>query len=63
MIPGFPSVHFRIKAFPGTHMIEDFDNIDVSILILHGDDDLIVLIADTASKSAMIVGSETLPFE
>jgi non-heme chloroperoxidase len=43
-----------IKAFSETDFTEDLKNIDVPALVLHGEDDQIVPIADSAHKSARI---------
>ena len=57
---GFPASYFCIKAFSETDMTEDLKKIDVPTLILHGDDDQIVPIADSALLSAKIVKKATL---
>jgi len=44
-----------IKAFCETDFTEDLKKIDVPTLILHGDDDQIVPIADSALLSAKLV--------
>jgi len=44
----------RIKAFSETAFTEDLKKIDVPTLILHGDDDQIVPIADSALLSAKL---------
>ncbi|MGA3112390.1 MAG: alpha/beta hydrolase, partial [Candidatus Bathyarchaeia archaeon] len=60
MIAGFPAAYFCIKAFSETDQTEDLKKIDVPILILHGDDDQIVPIADSAMLSARIIRNSTL---
>ncbi len=55
MMAGFPASYFCIKAFSETDLTEDLKKIDVPTLILHGDDDQIVPIADSALLSAKIV--------
>jgi non-heme chloroperoxidase len=55
MMAGFPASYFCIKAFSETDLTEDLGKIDVPTLILHGDDDQIVPIADSALLSAKIV--------
>ena len=60
MMAGFPAAYFCIKAFSETDMTEDLKKIDVPTLILHGDDDQIVPIADSAFLSAKIVRNATL---
>ncbi len=60
MMAGFPAAYFCIKAFSETDMTEDLKKIDVPTLILHGDDDQIVPIADSALLSAKIIKKATL---
>ena len=60
MMAGMPACYFCIKAFSETDMTEDLKRIDVPTLILHGDDDQIVPIADSALLSAKIVKNATL---
>ena len=60
MMAGFPAAYFCIKAFSETDQTEDLKKIDVPTLILHGDDDQIVPIADSALLSAKIVKKATL---
>jgi non-heme chloroperoxidase len=55
MMCGFPGSYFCIKAFSETDLTEDLKKFDVPTLILHGDDDQIVPIADSALLSAEIV--------
>jgi non-heme chloroperoxidase len=55
MMAGLPASYFCIKAFSETDMTEDLKKIDVPTLILHGDDDQIVPIADSAMLSAKLV--------
>ncbi len=49
-----------IKAFSETDFTEDLKKIDVPTLILHGDDDQIVPIADSALLSSKLVKDATL---
>jgi len=49
-----------IKAFSETDLTEDLKKIDVPTLILHGDDDQIVPIADSALLSSKIIKNATL---
>ena len=49
-----------IKAFSETDFTEDLKKIDVPTLIMHGDDDQIVPIADSALLSAKLVKKATL---
>jgi non-heme chloroperoxidase len=60
MMCGLPGAYFCIKAFSETDLTEDLRKIDVPILILHGDDDQIVPIDDSAKLSAKIVRRATL---
>jgi len=60
MMAGMPACYFCIKAFSETDMTEDLKKIDVPTLILHGDDDQIVPIADSAMLSAKLVKKATL---
>jgi non-heme chloroperoxidase len=60
MLAGFPASYFCIKAFSETDLTEDLKKIDVPTLILHGDDDQIVPIADSALLSAKLVKNATL---
>jgi non-heme chloroperoxidase len=57
---GFPAAYFCIKAFSETDMTEDLKKIDVPTLIMHGDDDQIVPIADSAMLSSKLVKNATL---
>ena len=49
-----------IKVFSETDLTDDLEKMDVPTLILHGDDDQIVPIADSALLSAKIVKNATL---
>lgn len=57
---GHKAAYECIKAFSETDFTEDLRKIDVATLILHGDDDQIVPIADSALLSAKIVKGATL---
>ena len=57
---GFPAAYFCIKTFSETDMTEDLKKIDAPTLILHGDDDQIVPIANSAILSTKIVKQATL---
>ena len=59
MMAGFPACYFCIKAFSETDQTEDLKQIDVPTLILHGDDDQIVPIANSAMLSAKLVKKAT----
>ena len=60
MWAGHKAVLDCIKAFSETDFTEDLKKIDVPTLILHGDDDQIVPIADSALLSAKLVQGATL---
>jgi non-heme chloroperoxidase len=60
MRAGFPASYFCIKAFSETDMTEDLKKFDVPTLVLHGDDDQIVPIADSALITAKLVKGATL---
>ena len=55
MLAGLPACYFCVKAFSETDLTEDLKKINVPTLILHGDDDQIVPIADSAMLSSKIV--------
>lgn len=60
MMAGHKAAYDCIKAFSETDLTEDLKRIDVPTLILHGDDDQIVPIADSALLSAKIVKNAVL---
>src|SRR5229473_5210256 len=60
MMAGFPASYFCIKAFSETDLTEDLKKFDVPTLIIHGDDDQIVPIGDSALLSSKIVKGATL---
>jgi non-heme chloroperoxidase len=55
MMCGFPGSYFCIKAFSETDLTDDLKKFDVPTLVLHGDDDQIVPIADSALLSSKII--------
>ncbi|MCW6510280.1 alpha/beta fold hydrolase [Lichenifustis flavocetrariae] len=55
MLAGLPASYFCIKAFSETDLTGDLHKFDVPTLVLHGDDDQIVPIADSALLSSKIV--------
>ncbi len=57
---GFPASYFGIKAWSETDLTEDLKHFDVPTLIMHGDDDQIVPIADSALLSSKIVKNAIL---
>lgn len=60
MMAGHKAVYDCIKAFSETDFTEDLRKIDVPTLILHGDDDQIVPIANSALLSAKLVKGSAL---
>jgi len=60
MLAGFPASYFCIKAFSETDLIEDLKRFAVPALVLHGDDDQIVPIGDSALISSKIIPRATL---
>jgi len=60
MMAGFPAAYFCIKAFSETDHTEDLKKMDVPTLFLHGDDDQIVPIADSAMLAVKLVKNGTL---
>jgi non-heme chloroperoxidase len=60
MLAGHKAVYDCIKAFSETDFTEDLKKFDVPTLILHGDDDQIVPIGDSALLSSKIVKGATL---
>jgi non-heme chloroperoxidase len=60
MTAGLPASYFCIKAFSETDFTEDLKKMDVPTLFLHGDDDQIVPIADSAILAVKLVKKGTL---
>jgi non-heme chloroperoxidase len=60
MQAGFRGVYECIKVFSETDQTEDLKKIDVPTLIMHGDDDQIVPIANSALLSAKLLKNATL---
>ncbi|HEY4037773.1 MAG TPA: alpha/beta hydrolase [Burkholderiaceae bacterium] len=60
MMAGMAASYFCIKAFSETDQTEDLKKFDVPTLILHGDDDQIVPIANAGLLSAKLVRGATL---
>jgi non-heme chloroperoxidase len=60
MIGGAKAHYDCIKAFSETDFTEDLKAIDVPVLVMHGDDDQIVPIADSALLSAKLLKHGTL---
>ena len=57
---GAKAHHDCIAVFSETDFTEDLEQIDVPVLVLHGDDDQVVPIADSALLSAKLVKHGTL---
>jgi non-heme chloroperoxidase len=55
MQSGLKSAYDCIKAFSETDFTEDLKKFDVPTLVLHGEDDQIVPVRDSAIKSARII--------
>jgi non-heme chloroperoxidase len=60
MMAGHKAVYDCVKAFSETDFTEDLKKFDVPTLVLHGDDDQIVPIADSAMQSSKLVKGATL---
>jgi len=60
MLAGHKAVYDCIKAFSETDFSSDLREIDIPVLLLHGDDDQIVPIDDSAKKSAKLLRKSTL---
>jgi non-heme chloroperoxidase len=60
MAGGVKSHYDCVKAFSETDFTEDLKKIDVPTLVMHGDDDQIVPIADSALISSKLVKGATL---
>lgn len=60
MMSGFKASYDCIKAFSETDFTEDLKKFDVPTLIMHGDDDQIVPIADSALISSKLVPNAEL---
>jgi non-heme chloroperoxidase len=60
MLAGYKGVYECVKAFSESDFTEDLKKMEVPTLILHGDDDQIVPIADSAYLSAKLVKGATL---
>ena len=60
MMAGFPASYFCIKAFSETDLTEDLKKFNVPTLVLHGDDDQIVPIDDSALLSSKLIKNAQL---
>ena len=55
MQAGLKNAYDSIKAFSETDFTEDLKEFDVPTLVMHGEDDQIVPVKDSAKKSAMLI--------
>ena len=55
MQAGLQSAYESIKAFSETDFTEDLKKFDVPTLVMHGEDDQIVPVKDSAKKSARLI--------
>ncbi len=55
--PASRNAYESIKAFSETDFTEDLKKIDVRTLVMHGEDDQIVPVKDSAVKSARLIKS------
>jgi non-heme chloroperoxidase len=60
MLAGMPASYFCIKAFSETDQTEDLKKFNKPTLILHGDDDQIVPIGDSAMLSSKLIKNAQL---
>src|SRR5499425_1473094 len=56
MQSGLKNAYESIKAFSETDFTEDLKKMDVPTLVMHGEDDQIVPVKDSAKKSARLIG-------
>lgn len=60
MMTGLPAEYFCIKAFSETDQYEDLKKIDVPTLIIHGDDDQVVPIGNSAMLMVKLIKNANL---
>jgi non-heme chloroperoxidase len=60
MMGGIKAQYDCIKAFSETDFTEDLQQIDIPVLVMHGEDDQIVPFADSAPLSAKLLKNSTL---
>ena len=60
MQAGLKNAYESIKAFSETDLTEDLEKFDVPTLVMHGDDDQIVPVKDSAEKSAKLIKGVTI---
>ncbi len=60
MMAGFPAAYWSVKAFSETDFTQDLRRFDVPTLVIHGEDDQMVPIADSALISTKIISNAKL---
>jgi non-heme chloroperoxidase len=60
LMAGMPACYFCVKVFSETDLTEDLKKIDVPTLFIHGSDDQVVPLADSALLSSKIVKNAQL---
>jgi non-heme chloroperoxidase len=60
MQAGLKNAYESIKAFSETDFTEDLKKFDVPTLVLHGEDDQIVPVKDSARKSARLIKAQRI---
>ncbi|KAH8598179.1 non-heme chloroperoxidase [Bisporella sp. PMI_857] len=60
MMTGYKNAYDCVKAFSETDLTEDMKKIDIPVLLLHGDDDQVVPIDDSAKKGIKLLKNGTL---
>ena len=55
MQSGLKNAYESVKAFSETDFTEDLKKFDVPTLVMHGEDDQIVPVKDSAKKSAKLI--------
>jgi non-heme chloroperoxidase len=60
MMAGFPAAYFCIKTFSETDQTEDLKKFDVPTLVMHGDDDQMVPLANAGVLQSKLIKGATL---
>jgi len=60
LMAGLPACFFCVKAFSETDLTADLKKMDVPTLVIHGDDDQIVPIANSAERTVKLAPKATL---
>jgi non-heme chloroperoxidase len=60
MMAGFPATYFSVKAFSETDFTDDLKKIDIPTLVLHGENDQMVPISDSAFLSSKMIRNARL---